>query len=217
MSELIDFDQGSEEWFQARVGKATASRFKDILAKTKAGTEAATRKNYRAQLVIERLTGQRAERFTSAAMEWGTETEDLARLAYTLETSNLVDEVGFAEHETLAAGASPDGLLGLDGCLEIKCRLTANHIETLKASHMPAEHMPQVQGQMWITGRRWCDFVSFDPTLPDNAQLFVERIGRDDEYIANLEDEVQRFLAEVAADVEFLQSYRRLVKPEAKR
>jgi hypothetical protein len=136
-------------------------------------------------------------------------------LAYTLETKNLVEEVGFVQHPSLLAGASPDGLIGLDGCLEIKCRLTANHIETLKAGHMPPEHMAQVQGQLWLTGRRWCDFVSFDPTVPENARLFIERIDRDDQYIADLASAVSDFLAEVAADVAFLQSYR--VKPEAKR
>ena len=204
--ELIE--QGSPEWYEARLGRATASRFKDVLAKVKSGGEAAGRKNYRAQLVVERLTGLRAERFTSTAMEWGTETEDLARLAYTLETRDLVEEVGFIEHPSLEAGASPDGLIGLDGCLEIKCRLTANHIETLKLGKMPPEHVAQVQGQLLMTGRKWCDFVSFDPTLPENAQLFIERIERDDEYIARLEVEVALFLAEVAEEVEFLKTYK---------
>lgn len=209
MNESIEFaPQRSDEWFTQRLGKVTASRFKDVLAKLKSGDEAATRRNYRAQLVIERLTGQQAERFTSAAIEWGQDTESLARLAYTLATKNLVEEVGFVQHATLAAGASPDGLIGLDGCLEIKCRLTANHIETLKLGHMPPEHMAQVQGQMWMTGRKWCDFVSFDPTLPENAQLFIERIDRDDEYIANLEVEVALFLDEADADTEFLKTYK---------
>ena len=201
-------EQCSDAWFEARLGKATASRFKDVLAKLKSGTEPATRKNYRAQLVVERLTGQKAERFTTAAMDWGVETESLARLSYTLATTNLVDEVGFIQHAFLQAGASPDGLIGLDGTLEIKCRLTANHIETLKLGHMPPEHTAQVQGQLWLTGRNWCDFVSFDPTLPENAQLFIERIARDDDYIKMLELEVALFLDEVEADVEFLQQYK---------
>lgn len=209
MNDTEIIEQGTDAWYEARLGKATASRFKDVLAKLGTGKESAHRKNYRAQLVVERLTGRRAERFTSAAMAWGTETEDLARLSYTLATTNLVEEVGFIQHATLAAGASPDGLIGLDGCIEIKCRLTANHIDTLKAGHMPPEHMAQVQGQLWLTGRKWCDFVSFDPTLPENAQLFIERIERDEEYIANLEAEVTAFLTEVDQDVEFLRNYGR--------
>lgn len=207
MNDTTTTEQRSAEWFQARLGKATASRFKDVLAKLRNGTESASRKNYRAQLVIERLTGQQAERFTSQAMIWGTETEDLARLAYTLATTNLVEEVGFIQHPSLQAGASPDGLVGLDGQIEIKCRLTAGHIETLRSGHMPPEHLPQVQGQLWITGRKWCDFVSYEPTLPENARLFIERIERDDEYIANLEAELVKFLEDVDSETEFVSNY----------
>lgn len=204
----MDIEQRSEEWFKARLGKATGSGFKNILTELKSGSgEAAARRNYRAQLVVERFTGQQAERFKTSAMEWGTETEDLARFTYTVKTGNQVDEAGFIEHPTLAAGISPDGLVGEDGGIEIKCLNTANHIEVLKTGRVPREHMPQIQGCMWVTGRQWWDFVSFEPTLPENAQIFILRVPRDEVYIKNLRTEVAIFLDEVDADIAFLQQY----------
>ncbi|ARP89789.1 exonuclease [Bordetella genomosp. 9] len=196
-------DQRTIDWFQARLGKATASNFKKILAKVKTG-EAADRRNYRAQLVIERLTGQHQESYSNAAMQWGTEQEPFARIAYMAQTGNEVQEVGFIEHETLLAGASPDGLVGDTGLVEIKCPVSATHIETLKSGICPNEHYPQVQGQLWITGRDWCDFVSYDPRMPERLQLFMTRVGRDPDYIDMLAKEVQAFLDEVAAEVETL-------------
>ncbi len=200
--------QRTDEWYEARLGKATASRFKDIMAKTQAGVPAAGRRNYAAQLLVERLTGQQAERFKTSSMDWGTDTEELARTTYLLRTGNTVDEVGFIEHSFLMAGASPDGLIGDDGTIEIKCYNTANHIAALRTGTMPKEHIPQVQGQLWITGRQWCDFVSFEPTLPANAQLFIQRVRRDDEYIEKLEVEVALFLDDVDADIEFIKNYK---------
>lgn len=200
--------QRSEEWFAARLGKATSSRFGDVVATLRGGGEAAGRKNYRALLVVERLTGVSAEHYSSPAMQWGTDTEELARLAYTLKTGVDVEEAGFIEHPKLAAGASPDGLVGTEGLLEIKCPNTANHIATLRAQKMPPEHMPQVQGQMWITGRKWVDFVSYDPVLPPNAQLFIYRVERDDKYIDTLIGAVSQFLTEVDAEVDFLKGYK---------
>jgi putative phage-type endonuclease len=192
-------DQRTDEWYAARLGKATASRFKDIITKTKSGSYGAGRKNYRAELLVERLTGRSSERFTSAAMDWGTTTEELARTRYELRTRNFVEEVGFLQHDELLAGASPDGLVGEDGQIEIKCYNTANHIEALRSGQMPPEHMAQVQGQLWITGRKWCDFISFDPELPAQATIFIQRIPRDDTYIAMLETEIRSFLTELAA------------------
>jgi putative phage-type endonuclease len=187
--------QGSEEWFAERCGLATASRFRDILAKTKTG-ESASRRNYRAQLVAERLTGRPAESYSNAAMEWGTATEPQARMAYEAATGLLAVEVGFRRHATLMAGASPDGEIDSDGLIEIKCPNTATHIDTF-LNGMPTDHAPQVQGQLWITGRQWCDFVSFDPRLPERMQLHVQRVPRDDAYIKTLEAEIIRFLGEV--------------------
>ena len=190
-------DQGSVEWFQARAGRATASRFKDILAKIKSD-EAAVRKNYKAQLVVERLTGLAQETYTNAAMQYGTETEPLARAAYEFRSDNPVQEIGFIQHQELLAGCSPDGLIGVDGGCEIKCPYqSAVHIETLLNS-MPPEHMAQIQGSLWITGRQWWDFVSFDPRMPAHLQLYINRVERDEKYIANLETEVIAFLNEVS-------------------
>lgn len=198
-------EQRSEEWFQARLGKATASRFKDVLATIKSG-ESASRRNYRAELVVERLTGQRNEVYQNAAMAWGTETELLAKVAYEVEAGVLVEEQGFIVHPELMAGASPDGFVGEDGGIEIKCPFqTAVHIETLQKG-MPKEHMAQVQGCMWLSGRKWWDFVSYDPRLPDDLQLYVERIHRDEKYISNLEESVTAFLQEVEDTVNQLKN-----------
>lgn len=197
-------EQRTDEWYAARLGRATASNFGKVLAKIKTG-EAADRRNYRAQLVIERLTGNRQESYSNAAMQWGTEQEPFARIAYMADRGVDVQEVGFIQHETLMAGCSPDGLIGADGLIEIKCPVSATHIETLKTQHMPLEHMPQVQGQMWIAGREWCDFVSYDPRMPEKLQMFVQRIPRDDQYIKALAFEVERFLEEVSAEVTALQ------------
>ncbi|MDE2040751.1 MAG: YqaJ viral recombinase family protein [Elusimicrobia bacterium] len=197
-------EQRTDAWYAARLGRATASNFGKVLAKIKTG-EAADRRNYRAQLVIERLTGNRQEGYSNAAMQWGTEQEPFARIAYMADRGVDVQEVGFIQHATLMAGCSPDGLIAADGLIEIKCPVSATHIETLKTQHMPIEHMPQVQGQMWIAGRDWCDFVSYDPRMPEKLQMFVQRIPRDDQYIKALAFEVERFLEEVAAEVTALQ------------
>lgn len=187
--------QGSPEWFAVRCGLATASRFSDVLAKIKSG-ESAARRNYRAQLVCERLTGAPAESFSSSAMLWGTETEPLARAAYEAFSGELVEQVAFIKHPELAAGASPDGLIGDDGLLEIKCPTTATHIDTVLRG-MSADHVPQVQGQLWITGRQWVEFVSFDPRLPERLRLHIQRVVRDQPYIDNLAKEIAAFLTEV--------------------
>lgn len=201
-------EQRSDEWFEARLGKATASHFKDIMAVGKNGAPLAGRKNYRAQLVIERTTGKRPERFSTPAMDWGTETEDLARLTYSLETGNEVQSVGFIESTIMKAGASPDGLVGEDGTIEIKCLNTANHIEVLKGQQVPADYFAQIQGQLWIAKRQWCDFISFDPDMPENAQIFIKRVERDEAYINDLKVAVSMFLDEVDADEEFLKNYK---------
>jgi putative phage-type endonuclease len=199
-------EQKSDEWFAARAGRATASRIADIVAKTKSGYSA-SRANYMAQLVVERMTGKVAESFSNAAMDWGTEQEPYARAAYEAHSGVLVDEVGMVDHPTVAmSGASPDGLVGEDGLVEIKCPTTATHIETLMEKAAPKKYIDQMQWQMACTGRKWCDFVSFDPRMPEGLQLFVKRVERDDEYIAELESEVAAFLQEVSDKVEKLKS-----------
>lgn len=197
-------DQGSDEWFAIRIGKVTASRVADILAKTKSGYST-SRDNYMAQLVCERLTNQKAESFTNAAMQHGTETEPLARAAYEALKDVLVDEVGFVPHPSIEmAGASPDGLVGDDGLLEIKCPNTATHIDTLLNQSVPTKYFTQMQFQMACTGRKWCDFVSFDNRLPEELQLFVKRVPRDDVYIKIMEAEIVQFIAELDEKIEKL-------------
>jgi len=200
-------EQGSEEWLQARVGRATASRFSDVMASIRSG-EAASRKNYRAELVVERLTGQPVEFYKSPAMEWGNEYEPVARLKYELTTGNNVEECGLFIHNSIMAGASPDGLVNDDGLLEIKCPNTATHIETLRKQEVPRQYYWQVMGQLWLTGRKWCDFVSFDPRMPANAQYFTTRVLRDDEAIADLEDNIVTFLTGVDEEVAFIENYK---------
>ena len=190
-------EQGTPEWFAARLGNVTASRVADVIAKTKSGYSA-SRDNYMAQLICERMTGTVAESFTNAAMQWGTETEPLARAAYESAADVLVDQVGYVPHPVInRAGASPDGLVGADGLLEIKCPNTATHIETLLSEKVPSKYITQMQWQMACTGRQWCDFVSFDPRLPDGLQLFVSRVEAYSEYITTLEHEVEMFLIEL--------------------
>ena len=190
-------DQGSDEWFAIRIGKVTASRVADIIAKTKSGYST-SRDNYMAQLICERLTNQKAESFTNAAMQHGTETEPLARAAYEAFKDVLVDEVGFVPHPSIKmAGASPDGLVNDDGLIEIKCPNTATHIDTLLSESVPTKYFTQMQFQMACTGREWCDFVSFDNRLPEELQLFVKRVPRDDVYIRLIEAEIVQFIAEL--------------------
>jgi len=189
--------QGSEAWFEARLGKVTASRVADVIAKTKSGYST-SRDNYMAQLICERLTGQKGESFTNAAMQHGTDTEPLARSAYEAHADVMVEEVGFVQHPKIEmAGASPDGLVGLFGMLEIKCPNTATHIDTLLSQTVPTKYITQMQWQMRCCERQWCDFVSFDPRLPQDLQLFVKRVEFDAAYVATLEEEVNLFLKEL--------------------
>ena len=187
-------EQRTEEWYQARLGKVTASKVAAVLAKK----DSATRSDYLTDLVLERLTGKQQEFYTNEAMQWGTDTEPQARMAYEAETGNLVDELGFIDHPTIANfGCSPDGVVGEDGLIEIKCPNSKTHLSTLLSGKAPSKYIPQMQTQMAVMNRQWCDFVSFDPRLPEDLQLFVIRVNRDDEYIAKLEEEVSIFLEEV--------------------
>lgn len=196
MSEFA-VEQRSYDWIQQRVGCATASRFKDVMAKLKSGGPAQARKDYMAEIVCECLTGQPVTKFSNAAMAWGTEMEPEARQAYIIATGHEVDEVSFIKHSSLRAGASPDGIVNLEGCLEIKCPTSLTHMDTIIADAVPEQHLPQIQGQMWITGYQWCDFVSYDPRMPKGLDLFIRRVYRDNFFIAQLEGEVALFLKEV--------------------
>ena len=193
--------QGSPEWFAQRLGKATASRIADIIARTKTGYST-SRANYAAELVCERLTGAQAERFTNAAMQWGTEKEPDAKAAYEFIHNAQVEPAEFVPHPTIAmTGASPDGYVGDVGLIEVKCPISATHIETLLRGQVPDKYEVQMLWQMACTGRAWCDYVSFDPRLPPHLQLFVKRVHRNAPRIAELEAEVISFLAEVDSTI----------------
>lgn len=194
-------EQRTDDWFAARLGKVTASRVGDIMSRTKSGY-GASRANYMAELVCERLTGARGESYQNAAMLWGTEQEPAARAAYEALTGALVVETGFVPHSSITmSGASPDGLVDPEGLVEIKCPNTATHLDTLIFEAVPSKYFHQIQWQMACTGRQWCDFVSYDPRLPENMQLFVKRVMRDDAMINMLETEVRLFLDELEEKV----------------
>lgn len=198
--------QGSDEWHEARLGKVTASRVADLMARTKTGW-GASRANYMAELLCERLTGQAGERFTNAAMQWGTDMEPQARAAYEFMTGRSVSEVGFIDHPSIVmAGASPDGLVGDDGLVEIKCPNTATHIETLLSETVPAKYRTQMLWQMACTGRAWCDFVSFDPRLPADIQIWIMRVEPKAGEIEDMEAAVKEFLAELVDKIDRLHS-----------
>ena len=201
-------EQRSDEWFAARLGKVTASRVADVIAKTKTGPSA-SRENYSTQLVLERLTNKQAESYTNAAMQWGTDTEPMARQAYELKRGLFVNETGFVDHPTIEmSGASPDGLVGTDGLIEVKCPNSATHMETMLTQKVPAKYIPQMMWQMACTGRNWCDFVSYDPRFPENLQIFIERVTYDPTYVRMLELEITQFLDEVTKKVEILRKFK---------
>lgn len=193
--------QGSAEWYAIRLGKVTASRVSDVIAKTKTGW-GASRKNYAAELIAERLTGKPADSYTNAAMQWGKDTEAQARAAYSFFRDVDVTEIGFIDHSVIPmTGASPDGLIGDGGMLELKCPNTATHIDTLITKSIPDKYIVQMQWQMACAGRQWNDFVSFDPRLPENLRMFVQRVLRDDDRIAELEKEIIVFLNDVDSTI----------------
>lgn len=198
MSEIV---QGSPEWHALRLGKVTASRVADVIARTKSGW-GASRANYAAQLIAERLTGEAVESYSNAAMQRGSELESEARTAYEFRAGVEVVQIGFAAHPSIAmSGASPDGLVGGDGLVELKCPNTATHIDTLLGQEIPGKYQTQMLWQMACADRAWCDFVSYDPRLPEEMRLFVARLDRDEKRIAELEKEVKVFLADVAGKV----------------
>lgn len=197
-------EQKTAEWFEARLGKVTASKIADVMAKTKTGVSI-TRENYLHQLIAERVTGTVGESFSNAAMQWGNEQEPFARAAYEMHTGFEVVEVGFIPHPTIAdSGASPDGLISDSGLIEIKCPNTATMISQIISGTIPRKYILQMQWQMACTDRSWCDYAVFDPRMPDSKQLYIQRVNRDDFLIAEIETEVKAFLEEVAAAVKTL-------------
>jgi len=200
---IDDLEQGTPEWLQMRAGSGTSSRLNDMLAKLKdPKKESAARANYRKELVIERLTGRAFPHYVSDAMIWGTENEPLARTEYEMLTGHEVKPIGLAMHNEIKYfSASTDGLVGDDGILEIKCLGSLNHLDILLSGEIPTDYHLQMLGGMACAERDWCDFVSFDPRLPDDLKLFVKRFKRDDALIRGMELEVVQFLSEVEAMV----------------
>ncbi len=198
-------EQGSQEWKLQRLGKVTASRVADVVAKTKTGYST-SRANYRAELVAERLTGVPADSYQNAAMLWGITTEPQARAAFEFFRDTEVTLTGFIDHPSIdMSGASPDGLIGVDGLIEIKCPNTATHIDTLLGQKVPANYVTQMQWQMACTGAKYCEFVSFDPRMPEHLRLFVARVERDQAVIETLQGEVITFLGEVTRTLNLLE------------
>jgi putative phage-type endonuclease len=204
-------EQRTAEWFAQRCGHLTASRIADMMARTQKGW-GASRANYAAQLIAERLTGVAESGFTSAAMQHGIDTEAAARAAYGFMQDVEVIEAPFVLHPRLAwSGASPDGFVGDDGLVEIKCPNTATHITTLRGGEIPDKYIKQMQWQMACTERDWCDFVSFDPRMPVEMQLHIQRVDRDNDLIAEIESAAIGFLDEIAATVAELETIYRKV------
>ena len=196
--------QGSDEWKQARVGKVTASRMADVMARTKSGY-GASRSNYMAELIAERLTGNPANGYVNEAMKFGTENEPLARAAYVFSYGVEVEEVGFIDHpEMEMTGCSPDGLIGKDGLIEIKVPNTSTHIDFLLGEEIPDKYIKQMDWQMECTGRQWVDFASFDPRLPEHLRLKIIRVHRNESRLSIMRVEVLKFIVEMNAMLEKL-------------
>jgi len=199
---LGDVIQGSESWFDVRRGLVTASRIPDVISKTKTGWGSG-RKNYMAQLIAETLTDKTAESYTNAAMQHGIDTEPKARTAYEFHTDSKVEEIGFVKHPILKSGASPDGLVN-GGLIEIKCPNTATHIDYLLADKIPPKYEPQMLWQLECTSREWCDFVSYDPRMPEEMSLFIKRFERDDKRLDEMREMVAEFIEEMETKIQSL-------------
>lgn len=190
---VIQCEQRSPEWFAARTGVCTASRFKDARDTLKTGKPSQRRLDYMAELALERVTGILTDTYVTPAMQRGSDLEGAARELYCAETGEIVQEMGFALHDLLDIGYSPDGLVGSDGLIEIKCPANAYRLVSQLINGDATDYMDQIQGGMWITGRQWCDLVVYHPSLP----LRPIRIERDEKYIEKLEMDLFAFLVEV--------------------
>lgn len=202
----LELEQGSPEWLEARLGKISASRAGDLLATVRYG-EAAGYRNYKTELAVERITGKRAERFVTNAMQYGTDTEAVAATMYQLQTGNLATICGAFEIDGTNVLASPDRLVGDDGLVEIKCRELGNHVESMLADKIPDLYYKQIQFQLWVTHRQWCDYVSYGDEMPENAQLFIKRVERDDEVINEIIERVEQIEDDISKLIEAVNGY----------
>jgi len=193
MNVIDNIEQGSEQWHSLRLGKITASRMSDVLSKGRGGTQSKTAETYMIELLCEQLTGEAKPFFENDAMRWGTETEPQARSMYELKSSYYVHEVAFIELNDYV-GVSPDGLIGDDGMLEIKCPTTITQIKRALSDDYSKDYYTQIQCQLWVAEREWCDFVSFDPRLDIEASYLIQRVKRDEDFIKNMKDKVDVFI-----------------------
>lgn len=202
-----DYPQGSDAWQELRAGKVTASKITDIMAKLKNGKPSAGRATYMGQLIAERLTGIKSDSFSNAAMQWGVETEPQAIAAYEFLNDVEVERIAFADHPSIEfSGASPDGLVAHRGLLEVKCPNTATHIEYLISQKIPKKYLDQMQWQMACMDAKWCDFMSFDPRMPEHLNRLIIRVDRDNKYIEEMEMEVIKFNSEITEKLKTLES-----------
>lgn len=198
---IHDVAQRSSDWFALRAGKLTGSCAKDMLAKGRGSADSVKRRDLLYKLIAERMSGSSQEDgYVNAAMQWGIDHEADAVRAYEAEKSCFVDSIGFCEHESLPIGTSPDGFIGASGILSVKCPKTATHIRYLRERCEPSEHVAQNTHELWLTGREWVDFVSFDPRLPEGGRLFIIRVTRSLAQLAEYEREVWAFLEEVSIE-----------------
>lgn len=201
-----DIIQRSPEWFAIKAGKVSASRIVDIMKGVK-GAYLASREDYKIELVYEILTGKKEESFISDDMQRGIDLEDMARSTYEATTGNLVDEVGFITHDHINNfGCSPDGLVGQNGGIEIKCPKGKNHLKSILKGFVKRDYIFQMQTLMMVDNRQWCDYVSYDPDAPENLQLYIKRIIRDETLIMEIEFEVKKFQTELQEMLKKLKS-----------
>ena len=200
--------QGTPEWIAARIGVPSGSRFADVMAGGKAGAPSLTRAAYLNAIALEQVNGTREEIPVTPDMQNGTDREPMARAMYEQRTGEIVDEIGFCLHNTLKCGVSPDGLVNGNGLTEFKCPKPKTHYEYMNRKDAPPAYKWQIQGQMWVMEREWCDFASYSPAFPENAQLVVRRVYRDEPMITSLEAEIKKFLEEVEQQVQFIRNYK---------
>jgi putative phage-type endonuclease len=190
---IKEIEQGSDEWLSLRLGKVTASRMKDVLSKGRGTAPSKTAETYMMELLAERLTGESKPFFENDAMKWGTETEPQARFMYELKSENKVEEVAFIELDE-SIGVSPDGLIGDDGMIEIKCPTTITQIKRALTDNYSKDYYEQIQMQLWVAERQWCDFLSFDPRLDVDAGYLLQRVERDEDFIADMKEKTALFI-----------------------